>query len=291
MKRSVFTIILLSLVSGSSLCFGSSEIKTKVQTVWTGDSPSLGQGAKKTYKKQPSIRAIKHPSGSAGQSPKVKTQGVGKKETPASVTNLNPYWVQVGAFSSESNAHRLAARLKAIGYHSQLHLTKNLDHRVLYLVLIGDFAHDKAALELAEDYSLKQESRAVVVRDGAVIRVFNPLPPLVVKDKVPRIYAKPGEKDPLLVEPPDSIYTPTKQPEAKYSFSVGGLYKHSPAKKLARELRKKGYRPRLSKRKDINQLDWWYVVEIGNFFTKTDAESAATVFFEREHLMTEVNIP
>jgi len=286
MKPTVIFFTLLALCGWSSPGFASPEIKTKVQTVWNGEDarPVKGQSNRGQRTADPIVKEQK--------ASMVVPKAVGSaKSSRKKSKKLDPYWVQIGAFSSEGNASRLAASLKRKGYKSQVHLTKSLDHKVLHLVLIGDFSSKQKALDLAEAYSLKLNERAVVIRDGAIIRVFNPLAPLVLKDKIPRVYAKPGEKDPLLVEPPDSIFTPSTQPAAKYSFSVGGLYQSAAAKRLARKLRKKGYQPRLTKKQDSHQIDWWYSVEIGNFFTKTEAESAATIFFEREHLPTEVNSP
>jgi len=123
------------------------------------------------------------------------------------------------------------------------------------------------------------------------LRVFKPEADLALGDKPPKVYGPPGVKDPELIEPPDTIFTPTVPPKQKFIFQVGGLYKLNHARALARNLKKRGYKPIVAKRRDVNNIEWWYTVEIGYFYTKTEAEYAASAFFDKENIQAVVPTP
>ena len=284
-----FFFLPLCLVDYSAL-YASVEptIKTSVQTLWEGatqaETPESPVHYNQPAKKQkPVLQAPPQPKKSSKSTPKSH-----KKKKPLDQRQTQPYWVQVGAFSQESNASRLASHLQMRGYQAHIKMTKDLDHHVLYLVLIGDYKSDQPALKLAQNYSKKENAKSIVIYKGAILRVFTPEAPLVLKDKIPRVYAKPGEKDPLLLEPPEAIYKPSQPPKPLFTFTVGGLYRLKEAQLFAQQLEKRGYQPLIHKQQDINELDWWYTVEIGHYYTKTEAETAASIFFDKEHLPAKV---
>lgn len=258
------------------------EIKTRVTTEWTDptrQAPAPPQLDKPTKKAQTQARTAQP------ERPQRSTKTAPKKPQP---TKLKPYWVQAGAFLQESNAHRLKAQLVDEGFKAQVHVTQDLDRQIYHLVLIGHFASKSKATDLAESYTKKRQEKSVVIHQGSIIRVFNPDPKLVTEQRIPRVYAEPGENQPDLLELPENIYRPVDNPQAKFTFQVGGLYNKGAANQLAAKLKKRGYKPLITKKKDVNGLDWWYAVEIGYFYTKAEAEIAASAFFEKENIQAEV---
>jgi len=265
---------LAALISFLSLpLFGQPAIKTRVTTTWTDSaSPKVSVEPAATL-------------------PTPKSAEAPKPETKPTRAKLYQYRVQVGAFSSEENALRLQERMKSAGFMAQIHISKDLDRRIWYHVLIGDHKDQKSALKQAAEYVDKYNMKAVVLDENKTLRVFNPEAELVLKEKVPEVYGPPGVMDPELIEPPQTIYTPAVEPDKKFTFQVGGLYRLKPAQELVQTLRKRGYRPIITKRQDANALEWWYSVEIGFFYTKTDAEYAASAFFDKEHIQAIVPNP
>ena len=324
MKKTLVFFCVTLWAAGLGLAAEDPQIKTKVQTPWA-ESQQEGLLHSKDLEPEPappkesdSAIAVEpaetKPLAAPAASPKASEKPAAKPASPVAEKAeakagaktdskpsvkplepatqkpkpLKPFWVQVGAFTQEDNAARLNAKLQSQGYGSFLHLTKDLDRQVFHLVLIGDFAQEKEAVAQAEAYTEKEEAKSVVIKDGAIIRVFTPQAPLVLKDKIPRVYARPGENDPDLLEIPETTYHP---PNADFVFQVGGLFKEAEAKTLMETLRKRGYKPTLTKKQDINALDWWYTVEIGYFYTQLEAEAAATAFFDKENLRTSVPKP
>lgn len=331
MKKALVLLLVSFLAVGAGLAAEDQQIKTKVQTPWEEaqqegllqskdlePEPAPPKEADAAISVEP---AEPKPQTAAAASPKGNDKSATKPTPPTAASGpakadakaeaktdakspvkqlesappkpraLKPFWVQVGAFTQEDNAARLNAKLQSQGYNSFMHLTKDLDRQVFHLVLIGDFAQEKEAIAQAEAYTEKEEAKSVVIKDGAIIRVFTPQAPLVLQDKIPRVYARPGENDPDLLEIPESIYKPTHPPDADFVFQVGGLYKEGEAKTLMETLRKRGYKPTLTKKQDINGLDWWFTVQIGYFYTQLEAEAAATAFFDKENLRTSVPKP
>ncbi|MDT8445568.1 MAG: SPOR domain-containing protein [bacterium] len=290
-----YRLFLIALLLAPQPAWAAKEpqFNTRVSTPWNDPSQIRVEPARPAEKMasptEPTAPANpKPPAQPSKKAPAAPLKAPKVKALSSKSAPLNPYWVQAGAFIQDANAYRLQAQLKDEGYPARVHVTQDLDRRVYHLVLIGDFEDKDKAQEVAKAYTKKRQEKSVVIHKGAIIRVFNPDAKLVTHEKIPRVYADPGEHSPTLLEIPENIYQPVENPEAKFIFQVGGLYKLEAANKLAKELKKRGYRPLVNKKKDINQLDWWYAVEIGFFYTKAEAEMAASAFFEKEHLQAEV---
>lgn len=88
------------------------------------------------------------------------------QETPAkspSIQTGSYFSIQVGAFSSKSNADKLARQLRVKGYNNVAVLNPSPGEKKLYKVMVGKFKSQEDALKIARILSEKEKLRVVIV--------------------------------------------------------------------------------------------------------------------------------
>ncbi|MDH5561772.1 MAG: SPOR domain-containing protein [Deltaproteobacteria bacterium] len=289
-RRVVFIISLcllyiVTIFSASCQQKEKKPIHTVVQTLWKdelkNDPQADLEGTSKIAIESINVRKKASPP----------IEKLSKKKPPP----LKRYSVQIGAFEKKDNADRLLKKFQKKGYDVFSVTSKDKAEKQWIMVRIGSFKDKMEALELAGIITNKENTNAIVLRDGIIQKIVDQQTdqkkPIKSTSK-PKARSKKSidrfEYGGVVWDSPNHSTSQKGTNQTGYTFQAGGLFKKSGALQLQKKLRAEGYQTVIKKKSSQGTNEIWYTVRVGYFFSLEAAERAATKFQETTKLQTSI---